>query len=77
MLPPISNPATQIAPRKGVFLLLRFQATILSIKINKNWFLEELRIYFLKNIFDKFLAYRLKRTISPQKTKENGKDDTI
>jgi hypothetical protein len=35
-------------------LLLRFQAIILLIKINKNWFLKEERISFQKQILHKF-----------------------
>jgi hypothetical protein len=42
-------------PREKVsLLLLRFQAIILLIKINKNWFLKEERISFQKLIFYKF-----------------------
>jgi hypothetical protein len=42
-------------PREKVsLLLLRFQAIILLIKINKNWFLIEERVNFQKLIFYKF-----------------------
>jgi hypothetical protein len=58
IFPPISatnnsNPATQVAPRKE-FFVISFQAIILLIKINKNWFLKDKRISFQKLIFQKF-----------------------
>jgi hypothetical protein len=44
-------------PREKVsLLLLRFQAIILLIKINKNWFLKEERISFQKPIFLQILS---------------------
>jgi hypothetical protein len=36
----------KLPQEKVSLLLLRFQAKILLIKINKNWFLKEERIYF-------------------------------
>jgi hypothetical protein len=46
-------------PREKVsLLLLRFQAIILVVKINKNWSLKEKRISFRKLIFYKFVFTR-------------------